>query len=264
MKVLILVALFAMLVAACASDDTGGSDTTTAPPTTSPAEVQDVAIEDVATLDDGTFVRVSGALFITQNTRLCGTVLESYPPQCGDPFVVLDGLDAENVVGLSSPEDPTFAPITWTDFPLTIVGTVKAGSIEVSDIDQPLYTSEPDEDLFVRLGVNAPAGLTAGELVWWSLDITNTTSAPTTLVFTSGKQADVTLTDESGGMAYQWSEDMMFIQSISSVDLAPGATFSAVLSGELTVPAGEYAIEGFFTTPMAEPAVASGTVTIER
>lgn len=254
MRSFALTATLLVVVAACGGG--GGS-----------SDVQHAPLDEVADLKDGTAVQITGALFVTLGTRLCGSVAESYPPQCGEPSVELRGLDAQQVVGLSSPSDPTFAPVTWTDYPLSVIGVVNEGSVEVTAVDQPTYGSQAygsqDEALVeVRLGVNTPVGLESGAAVWWSLEITNTSTENLLLTFGSGKAADVTLLDDDGREAYRWSEGMMFTQALRDLDLAPGATYSTVLSGELSVEAGSYRIEGFFVAPQVSSVVAQGTIDI--
>ena len=47
--------------------------------------------------------------------RLCSALLESYPPQCGEPSLVVEGLDLATVAGLTSTNDPSLAQVTWSD-----------------------------------------------------------------------------------------------------------------------------------------------------
>ena len=53
--------------------------------------------------------------------RLCEALLESFPPQCGEPSVTVANVEAL---------DATFTTeqgVRWTDQPVTAVGTVDAG-----------------------------------------------------------------------------------------------------------------------------------------
>ncbi|RPI25638.1 MAG: hypothetical protein EHM57_01270, partial [Actinobacteria bacterium] len=112
MRSIAFLALIGLMAAACGAGDDASSGVVIATP------------GEVAALGDGTEARVTGFLFIAEDTRLCEAMLESYPPQCGGASVVIGGLDASGVVGLSSPSDPTFAAVTWTDYPLTVLSVV--------------------------------------------------------------------------------------------------------------------------------------------
>ena len=60
--------------------------------------------------------------------RLCELVLESLPPQCGSPSVVLEGFDP------SLEETKTQQGITWTDFPIIIFGELAGGVLTVDPL----------------------------------------------------------------------------------------------------------------------------------
>jgi hypothetical protein len=64
--------------------------------------------------------------------RLCSALLESYPPQCGEPSLVVLGLDLETVGGLTSTTDPSLAQVTWSDAELSLLGEVADGVITIS------------------------------------------------------------------------------------------------------------------------------------
>ena len=91
-----------VLLAACGDDDDGGA-----------TEPQAVAGHLIA-LPDGT-------------VHLClGPVQESAPPRCGEPFLVVDGLD-----------DPLSIPGTtdvggWVEGDVTLTGTVSSGRLDLS------------------------------------------------------------------------------------------------------------------------------------
>lgn len=59
--------------------------------------------------------------------RLCYSVLESYPPQCGKPSLVVEGLDLNTVSDLT-----TANGVTWSDGEIKVLGTVAAGTLTVS------------------------------------------------------------------------------------------------------------------------------------
>ncbi len=53
--------------------------------------------------------------------RLCEALLESFPPQCGEPSVVIANIDELDAT-FTTEQD-----VRWTDLPVDVVGTVDAG-----------------------------------------------------------------------------------------------------------------------------------------
>jgi hypothetical protein len=51
--------------------------------------------------------------------ELCSAVLESYPPQCGRPSLVVRGLDLSTIAGLKQDQG-----VIWVDRPVTLTGEV--------------------------------------------------------------------------------------------------------------------------------------------
>jgi hypothetical protein len=80
-------------------------------------------------------VTVEGALIAIEGepVRLCSAILESYPPQCGEPSVEVRGLDLDSLDGLSStrPEDEV-TPARWSDRPIRVAGMIEDGVLVVS------------------------------------------------------------------------------------------------------------------------------------
>jgi hypothetical protein len=56
-----------------------------------------------------------------ERVRLCAAVLESFPPQCGEPSLRVDGLDLAGVDGLTREGD-----VAWKEG-VTVVGTIDDG-----------------------------------------------------------------------------------------------------------------------------------------
>ena len=80
-------------------DDDAPSGTTTSDPDL-PITVQQL-IERSA----DTPIATQGLLYVVNDVaRLCGAILESYPPQCGEPSVELVGLDLAAVDGVTADE----------------------------------------------------------------------------------------------------------------------------------------------------------------
>lgn len=119
MKLLVsLLAASALAVVGCAGEDPAGvpDDTT-------------MRVHSVAEVVDGDVtgpVHVSGFLIDDgSGWRLCELVLESYPPQCGDPSLDVEGLDeAEFDLEVAN-------GVRWTEG-ATLVGEITDGTLEVT------------------------------------------------------------------------------------------------------------------------------------
>lgn len=106
---------------------TTGPPTTVSPATTTTTRADDtLSVEDALAVADGTTVVVTGALFVEDDTvRLCSALAESLPPQCGEPSLVVEGLD------LSELELEEEQGIRWSDQPLEIEGVMSGGMLSV-------------------------------------------------------------------------------------------------------------------------------------
>ena len=58
--------------------------------------------------------------------RLCSALRESYPPQCGGAWLLVEGLDLTDVEGLTSAQG-----VSWTDGETQLLGTVEDGVLTV-------------------------------------------------------------------------------------------------------------------------------------
>lgn len=189
---------------------------------------------------------VTGFVFVdSDGSHICQTLLESYPPQCGDPSVDLLDLQPDSVVALMSPNDPTLAPVQWTDYPATVSGaTHEAGLLQVEVVD-PVHEAF-SAGLILRV---ADLGMPVEDPVTWPFDFTNRTANDVVLTFTDGQRVEVTLSDDSGEV-YRWSNGMFFSQAIEETTLAAGASLPFVLRGEPTgLPAGNYFAKAWITAP---------------
>lgn len=63
--------------------------------------------------------------------RLCQMLAESYPPQCGEPSLVVEGLDLASVPGLVSTDDPALARVSWSEGEVELTGVVTDGVLRV-------------------------------------------------------------------------------------------------------------------------------------
>jgi hypothetical protein len=96
--VLAVLVVGASVLTACGGDD-------------SPAEVPALSVEQLMSRSADTPIAVRGFLVDQERvTRLCEAILESYPPQCGEPFVELVGLEVAELAGTQSDQG-----ITWKE-----------------------------------------------------------------------------------------------------------------------------------------------------
>ena len=64
---------------------------------------------------------INGLLHVQNGqVRLCETLAESFPPQCGGRSLVVTGLDLTTMDGLSSG-----GSVTWSDQPVQVLGLVE-------------------------------------------------------------------------------------------------------------------------------------------
>jgi hypothetical protein len=202
---------------------------------------------------------VSGFIFIdSTGSHVCESMMESYPPQCGGPNVKLLNLDPEAVVALMSPDDPTSAPVSWTDYRAGVEGVPEENGLSEVVLTDPVHRSGSD-GLVLR---TADLGIRVGEPAVWPFDLTNGTDADITLTFTSGQRMDLTLSDD-GGEVYRWSGDMMFTQAIEEATLPAGATFPYLLAAEpIDLPRGTYTAKAWVTALEATDVVLEWQITI--
>jgi hypothetical protein len=89
---------------------------------------EQLTVEEALQADADGPVRVRGTLIATgADVRLCAAILESHPPQCGRPSLVVRGLD---LVGVSNMEQAK--GVGWTRREVTLVGEVEDGVLTVS------------------------------------------------------------------------------------------------------------------------------------
>jgi hypothetical protein len=202
---------------------------------------------------------VSGFIFMdATGSRICGLMLESYPPQCGEPSLKLLDLEPESVVALTSPEDPTLASVSWTDYATSVQGERGPNGLSGVTLANPVYVSG-SEGLVLRV---TDLGIKAGEPITWPFDLTNRTDANATLAFSDGQRLEVTLSKASGEV-YRWSDAMFFTQAVTRLDLAAGTTIPYVLRADaIDLPPGEYTAKAWVTAAQASDAVLTWALSI--
>lgn len=95
---LAVVVVGATMISACGTDD-------------SPVDVPPLTVEQLTSRSADSPIAVRGFLVDQEIvTRLCAAILESYPPQCGEPSVELVGLEVAELTGTQSEQG-----ITWKE-----------------------------------------------------------------------------------------------------------------------------------------------------
>lgn len=102
-------ALMVLLMGAAALTACGDDD----PSITTPV----IDVEQLVARSADTPIAVQGFLIDQDGTtRLCAAVMESYPPQCGEPAVILIGLDLTEIAELDTEQG-----VTWKESVVMIV-----------------------------------------------------------------------------------------------------------------------------------------------
>ena len=125
-----IASLFALLPTVVVLAACGGGGTEQAPGdgqgtgSTPPGEA--LSIEEALASSASGDLLVQGYVIAPEGepVRLCSALLESYPPQCGEPSVVVEGLDLTSFDGLTKTDDPSLAQVTWSDMPVSIPGKI--------------------------------------------------------------------------------------------------------------------------------------------
>jgi hypothetical protein len=107
-----------LLAAGCGGSDGSGT----------PAEPRGpLTVEEALRSEADGPLRVRGTLIVQDDVRLCSAILESHPPQCGQPSLRVVGLD---FLGVSNMEQAK--GVRWTSREVTLVGEVEDGVLTVS------------------------------------------------------------------------------------------------------------------------------------
>ena len=108
----------------------------------------------------------------------------------------------------------------------------------------------------------APDPLQVGP-VTWTVTVTNDSTDDLKLTFTSGKQADVTLTKD-GETVYQWSRGQMFTQAITELTIDAGKNEAFVLDEPgLDVDPGDYTLTAWVTAKGGKDLMVTRQVTVQ-
>jgi hypothetical protein len=141
----LLLAALGPLVAACGddgddgavADDAVATDGTAADAGTpsTVASATPISVGEALTQPEGS--RVTILAFVLEPdegaTTLCEVLGESFPPTCGGQALTVDGLDLDGLDHVQSTSGGDLvAPVTWTDEPVPVTGTLTAGRLVVS------------------------------------------------------------------------------------------------------------------------------------
>ena len=119
------------LIAAACGDDGTGSD---AGPISGVGP--GISVEEALDSDLDEPLLVNGFLHVQNGvTRLCAVLAESFPPQCGRPFLVVAGLDLTKIEGLISE-----GAVTWSES-IQVLGTVEGDVLTVVPTSKASVTS---------------------------------------------------------------------------------------------------------------------------
>ena len=204
-----------------------------------------LTIEQALATKPDNMLKVRGAVVATgSDVVLASALLESYPPQAGGPILPLKGLDLDSLVGLSSTAaQPDLAQVMWSEYWLTLEGTIEDGVLQVERV--PRVVEESFEGMRIRFSpVSEP--VVAGGAVWWAFDVKNVGSAPMDLIFTSGQRGEVILAQD-GVDKYRWSAGKFFTEAIETVALEPGKALSVAINDVPDVAPGDYELRASVT-----------------
>jgi hypothetical protein len=94
-----------------------------------------MSIEDALRADGQTVVVEGGIVAMDGGpVRLCSALMESYPPQCGEPALELRGLDLDALELETSGGDSSVSPARWSGGPVRVRGTVENGVLTVESV----------------------------------------------------------------------------------------------------------------------------------
>jgi hypothetical protein len=127
-RLLPLLILFALGLAACGSDEDGGPAPQPQPPVAGIGAGPGISIDEAIALESDEPLLVNGNVWADgDKIYFCDAVLESYPPQCPASRLEVVGLDLAEVDGLQRVGD-----IAWSER-TQLLGVVSDGRITVSE-----------------------------------------------------------------------------------------------------------------------------------
>ena len=85
-------------------------------------------IEQALKIEGSKIVNVRGFLlgYPEEPLRLCSELLESFPPQCGGPSLIVRGLNVESLPGITRGDD-----CVWSTDPVELEGVLEDGVLTI-------------------------------------------------------------------------------------------------------------------------------------
>ena len=124
----------AALDGTCLAGEPDCNDTPGGEPTDLPASGDG---DSIAPLSVGQAVGSSGPAMVTgflvktgDDIRLCETLAESFPPQCGGASIVLSSMDQ-----IDPDELQNEGAVTWTDIAISVMGDLLDGTLVVTPVE---------------------------------------------------------------------------------------------------------------------------------
>ncbi|MBU2601820.1 MAG: hypothetical protein KKA32_06585 [Actinobacteria bacterium] len=221
-----------------------------------------LTIDQALAVGDADRAWVEGSLLVLgDQTRLCSVLAESYPPSCAGSSLVVEGLDAASLVGLSRTNpDSGVSDASWSDFPVVLSGSLADGALTVDAPPTPVGEATSG-GLLLRFD-HAPRPAPASGVVFWLFEITNTSDREIRLTFGNGQKGEVILSRD-GAEVYRWSADKFFTEAIEELSLVPGGSYGFHLSDPLTLEPGDYDARVFLTASDPDLPEVMAVVTLE-
>ncbi len=97
----------------------------------SPADSPVLTVEQLVARSADTSIEVQGFIIDQDGmTRLCAAVMESFPPQCGEPAVELVGLDLTQVAGTQTDQG-----LIWKEWAVVTVQRRQDGRFDALSVE---------------------------------------------------------------------------------------------------------------------------------
>lgn len=141
-------AVCALLVAgalglgACSNDEPDAADEPRASATNGTGTSVSNAVGPGISVADALASELDGPLLVngfiivddSAQVRLCAGLLESSPPQCGAPSLLVEDIDLDSIGPLNSapPVDGGIRTVSWTEQPVQLLGTVEGDVLTVA------------------------------------------------------------------------------------------------------------------------------------
>ncbi len=127
---LFLIPLAVLALAACG----GGEDVEAQPQPAQPPATAGIAVGPGISIEEALASELEGPLLVNgslladgDDVRFCSALAESFPPQCANASLRVEGLNLDEVDGLVRE-----GSVAWTDRPIQLLGDVEGDTLVVS------------------------------------------------------------------------------------------------------------------------------------